>query len=147
MEPFNDLKTRKRFSEKPNDSGYSLIEVLLAVAILTIGMLGTSALALGVINGNSVSKDVTTGATLAQDKMESIREAGFLGLPTSDTTEIEDYGDIQYTVGSETADYSAYKRITTIQVNSPMVGMKTATVSVYWDSNSNPLTFTTYIAR
>jgi len=130
-----------------NSSGYSLLEVLLAVAILTVGMLATTSLALGIINGNSVSKEVTTASNLAQDKIESLREAGYKGLPSADTTVIEDYGTIQFTVDGESVNYSGYKRTTTTQINSPMAGMKTVTVSVFWDSKPIPITFITYIAR
>jgi len=137
-------KIRGNPSGKLNNSGYSLLEVLIGMAILTIGMLATSALAIGIINGNSVSKHVSTAAVLAQEKIESIRETGYSGLPSSDWAETET--DISYTIGEETVSYDGYTRTTVGQVDTPMTDMKTVTVSVSWNSGS-PLTLKTYIAE
>jgi prepilin-type N-terminal cleavage/methylation domain-containing protein len=140
-------KLQDNLSRVDNNSGFSMLEILLAVAILTIGMMATTTLALGVINGNSVSKKVTTASVLAQDKIESIREVGYRGLPSIDTTVTENYGAIQYTIGGVTSDYPDYKRLTATQIDSPMTGMKTVTVSVYWKTGTNPVTFKTYLSE
>jgi len=62
---------------KNNDNGFTLIEVLIAIVILSVGLLGMASLTVGIINGNRFSNDLTTATTLAQDKMEDIRRAGY----------------------------------------------------------------------
>lgn len=109
--------------------GFTLIEVLIAIVILSVGLLGMAALTVGIINGNKFSNDLTTATTLAQDKMEDIRRLGYSGTPTSDDTTTEDYGAI--------TDYAAYKSVTVTDVYTagtawPPDGMKTITVTVYW---------------
>ena len=132
---------------KNKNTGFSLLEVLIALSILSIGMLATGALAVGIISGNKRSKDLTTATILAQDKIESIREAGYANLPSSDGYVTEDYNSIVYAMGGNTADYASFKRITTLTVDSPFTGMKEVNVSVYRRSGQLPVTIKTYFAE
>jgi type IV pilus assembly protein PilV len=120
------------------NSGFSLIETLLAVAILSIGMLATGALVVGIINGNSVAKHITIATTLAQDKMEDLRQSGYSGLSSIDSTTTEDYDSIVNAGDGSSTEYANYRRVTDVDVDAPDGGMKTVTISVYWRSGSNP---------
>ena len=126
----------------------------MAVSILSIGMLGTGSLALGIVKSNLVSKNLTAATTLAQEKMEGIKEIGYSGLPATNAKETEDYGTISYAAsggsahyeplpGEEipedydvdrgstpglAADYSPFRRITSTEIDTPVAGMKTVTV-------------------
>jgi type IV pilus assembly protein PilV len=122
-----------------NDKGFTLIEVLVAMVILSIGLLGTAALITGIINGNKVSNRISTATTCAQDKMEEIRRLGYSGMPTSDTTTTEPYNSI--------TNYSLYKRITFTDVDNPAAGMKTVTVTVCWDSDNSSIELKTILAQ
>lgn len=112
-----------------NNKGFTLIEVLVAMVILSVGLLGTAALTTGIINSNKVSNRISTATTCAQDNMEDIRRLGFSGMPASDTTTTESYNSI--------TNYSLYKRVTFTDVDNPAAGMKTVTVSVYWDADAH----------
>jgi len=122
-----------------NNNGFTLIEVLVAMVILTVGLLGTAALITGIIRGNKVSNRITTATTCAQDKMEEIRRLGYSGIPTSDTTTTEPYDSI--------TNYSLYKRVTFTDVVNPAAGMKTVTVTVYWDSDNSSIELKTILAQ
>ena len=122
-----------------NNKGFTLIEVLVAMVILSIGLLGTAALITGIINGNKVSNRITTATVLAQDKMEEIKRIGYSGMPTSDTTTTEPYNSI--------TNYSLYKRVTFTDVVNPAVGMKTVTVTVSWDSDNSSIELKTILAQ
>ena len=112
-----------------NNNGFTLIEVLVAMVILSVGLLGTAALITGIISSNKLSNRISTATTCAQDKMEEIRRLGYSGMPASDTTTTESYNSI--------TNYSLYKRVTFTDVDNPAAGMKTVTVFVYWDADAH----------
>jgi len=122
-----------------DNNGFTLIEVLVAMVILSVGLLGTAALITGIINGNKVSNRISTATTCAQDKMEEIRRLGYSGMPASDTTTTEPYNSI--------TNYSLYKRVTFTDVVNPAVGMKTVTVTVSWDSDNSSIELKTILAQ
>ncbi len=67
--------------------GFTLIEVLIAVFLLTVALLGTAALTTTVIKGNFFSQVSTTATTLAKDKMEELKAMPYDSLPTSEVTD------------------------------------------------------------
>jgi len=114
----------KRYIQRDRDKGFTLLEVLIAILILSVGLLGMASLTVAIIKGNKLSSDLTTATTLAQDKMEDVRRLGYSGTPATDDTNTEAYGTI--------TGYATYKRVTVTTVDSPAVGMKTITVTAYW---------------
>ena len=107
-----------------NNNGFTLIEVLIAMVILSVGLLGMAALITGIIKSNKVSNRITTATTLAQDKMEAIKRDGY----TNAATEIK---------ASLPSPYDQYEREVTVIDPSPAVNMKTVTVTVYWESSKS----------
>ena len=69
-----------------SDGGFTLMEVLITIVLLTVGLLGMAALTTGIINGNTHSRRLTTATTLAQDKIEDVRRLGSSSMPSVDTT-------------------------------------------------------------
>jgi len=53
-----------------NDEGYTLIEVLIAIAILSIGMLAIATMQISSIRVNDNARRMTRRATIAQDRLE-----------------------------------------------------------------------------
>jgi type IV pilus assembly protein PilV len=119
-----------KYIKKDRDKGFTLIEVLIAIVILSVGLLGMASLTIGIIKGNLFSNQLTTATTLAQDQMENVRALGYNGTPSSDTTETEGYNTI--------ANYPYYKRVTVTDcdiLNNPDAEMKMVTITTYWDSD------------
>lgn len=54
------------------EKGFTLIEVLFAIAILAFGLLAVASMQTGAIQGNSVAYRVTKATNLAQDRMEGL---------------------------------------------------------------------------
>ena len=128
-----------QYIKKDRDNGFTLIEVLIAIVILSVGLLGMAALTVGIIKGNRFSNDLTTATTLAQDKMEDIRREGYSDTPATDTTTIENYDSI--------TDYALYKRQMVTVVDSPAANMKTITVTVFWESDDHSVEVKTILAQ
>ena len=107
-----------------NANGFTLIEIMIAVTLLSIGLLGMAGLTVGIMRGNSLSSEVTAATALTQDKMEDIKRMGY----TNAVDLTEDYNSL--------TGYAAYKRVTEVDIDTPGVGMKTVTVTVYWDADT-----------
>jgi len=122
-----------------NNNGFTLMEVLVAMVILSVGLLGMAALITGIINSNKLSNRISTATVLAQDKMEDIKRIGYSGMPASDTTTTENYNSI--------TNYLLYKRDIFTEVANPAAGMKKITVTVYWDSDAHSVVLQTILAE
>lgn len=100
------------------NSGFTLIEVILAIAIIAIGMFAVMSLVTIVIKGNTQSKRVTTATTMAQDKMEY-----FKGIS---------YGSITALSGTYTVSNDYYLEAPMLK-DIPGTDTTTVTVNVYWN--------------
>lgn len=64
---------------KPNDRGFSIIEVMIAISILSIGILALASMQVAAMRGNSFAGAVTEGSTWALDQIEKL-----MSLPWTD---------------------------------------------------------------
>lgn len=73
--------------KKQREAGFTLIEVLVAVAIIAIGVLALAANTISVTQGNRVSANYTIAVNLAQEKMEEVRaQSSFTNGTATDTS-------------------------------------------------------------
>ena len=110
-----------------NDRGFTLVEIMIAVTLLSVGLLGMAGLTVGIMRGNTLSKKVTTATALAQAQMEDVKRLGYSAI----TNSTEDYNSI--------SGFPTYRRDTVIEVDTPNVGMKTVTITVLWDSGASSI--------
>ena len=64
---------RKNTQFIKGNTGFTLIEVLIAMVIFSIGILGVAALQSGSIRGNTSARGVTDIALIATDRLEMLR--------------------------------------------------------------------------
>jgi prepilin-type N-terminal cleavage/methylation domain-containing protein len=112
-----------------NERGMTLVEVLVAVVIITIGL---TAVATGMqlaTGGITAGQQETTALFLAEQRLEDIKAfalstaaaQGFTNV-TSANFPVESYGGI--------ANYTAYRR--TVTITDPSATMKRVTVDVFY---------------
>jgi type IV pilus modification protein PilV len=66
--------------------GFSLVECMIALVIVSVGLLGSGALLGTAIRSGLGSKQLTTAKILAQDKFESLRNQGYASLSSGTDT-------------------------------------------------------------
>jgi len=64
---------RIKFREKGTQEGFSLVEVLVAILLLTVGLLALAKMQTQAVASNSFGNQLTQATFLAQDKLEELR--------------------------------------------------------------------------
>src|SRR3972149_2893581 len=101
-----------------NNNGFTLVEIIVAMGVLTIALLGLVSVTVMVIKGNSFSKTMTTATILAKGKIEQLKNTSYGSLAG----------------GTETVDSAGFTYTRTWAVtNTPAAGMKTVEVTVQWN--------------
>jgi Flp pilus assembly protein TadG len=63
-----------------NRSGASLLEVMIAMVILTVGFLGVMALSIALTNNNATAGKINTATTIAQAEVSQLNCLGAVGI-------------------------------------------------------------------
>ena len=103
-------ETRMHTNEqRANDDGFSLIEVLIAIVILTIGLLSLAQMMVLSTNANTLSGKMTSCSALANENMERLKATPFFSNPAAFTRNaaLVAGGDINATVGGYSATYDS----------------------------------------
>jgi type IV pilus assembly protein PilV len=121
--------------------GFLLVEVLIAILVLTIGLVGLASMAATTINSNLYSKKRTTAITLARDKMEELKKMALSTPLSAADNSIEVNIDENGVAGN-----GIFTRQVTIN-GGPGV-LTTITVTVTWsDYTNHTVTQTTLIRQ
>ena len=105
---------------KSNKQGFTLLEIIIALSILSIGLLGLASLQLTAIRGKAFAEDFSKEEILAASRMRSL-----LALP---------YTDADLTAGSHTdpSPPSGYEVTWQVSDNDPVKSTKTIVLTVTW---------------
>ena len=123
-----------------DEKGFTLVETLMAIAIMGIGLLALAALQTSAISGTTKAKKHSMAILLAEDKIETYKNALYAAiLPAAET----EYGS---TLPSD--PWGIFTRTTTVLDDTPFLGAKTITVSVSWpDKVTRSVVFQTIITQ
>jgi len=109
------------------EKGFTLMEILVALFLLSVVLLATSNLVYSVIKAASQNKEKSMAVVLAQDKMETLKNMGFSSI----------------SAGSDSPSYGGitYNRSWTVSTSG---NVKAIALTVGWvDRNSHSVTLTT----
>ena len=81
----NNIRAKKREGEQ----GFTLLEVIIAMCILTIGILAVASMQLSAIRGNSSAIGLTEAVDIGQEKLEEL-----IQLPLTDPQLADTNGDM-----------------------------------------------------
>ena len=70
-----------------NHDGFTIIEVVIAMAIFAIGILAVASLQVATINGNSSARKTTDAVTLAENRLETMMNVPYAGITGGQATE------------------------------------------------------------
>lgn len=129
--------------------GFGLLELLIAMTILAVGMLGIMKLQMQSGFGNAASRQTSAAVNLARSKMEELKRIGAYSnqggaipsLNDTDTTnDLGNWSDPDYTEGpyNESEDPGSggkiYTRSWNVVHDFPIANFKTIRVRVSWTS-------------
>jgi prepilin-type N-terminal cleavage/methylation domain-containing protein len=118
-----------------SESGFSLLEVLIAIFLFGLSMCGLAQLGYASMIGNKTSAMMSTATGLAQDRLEQVKMLGFDDADSAKTEEA--YGAI--------SGYEDYRRDTT--VDSVGESTKEVVVTVWWGNDKHHFSMRTMISE
>ena len=113
------------------EAGFTLIEVMVAIVILTVGLLSLAQMMVLATNSNTLSGRMTSASALAKEQLERLKAVPFYSDPTTDTRsdDLLDGGDVEAGGGGYVAYYDR---------DGLPTGAATATFEVRWEITTVP---------
>lgn len=100
-----------------DEAGFTLIEVVIALAIFTIGILSVNAMQIASIKGNYVANGLTEATVLVSDKIENI-----MAIPY-------DHSDLDSTGNPHSTIVDSFTLTWNVEDDTPIADCKTVTVN------------------
>jgi len=112
-------------------NGFTLIEVMIAMVVLSVGLLAIAGMQISAIKGNSQASKITMATALIEEKL-----AGYKIMPYQSI--VDEKGVIK-----------EFSWTTTVDSNTPANGLKTITVKASWSEGekSHDLAFATIVSK
>jgi type IV pilus assembly protein PilV len=110
--------------------GLTLIEALMAIVIMSIGLLAVGTLLYSIMGYNQYAETVTTATTLAQDELEALKAADYADIPVGTVSETDIDGN-----GNSGGIYTRSTDVAVDNTTLPGKEYKIVTVTVTWSWN------------
>jgi type IV pilus assembly protein PilV len=103
--------------------GFTLIEVMIALVVMSIGLTALAAVQISAIRGNAFSKRMTTAVSIAEARMEQIKNGSYASIIPESAIQV-------------TQSNMNFTRQVAVTNNSPLANTKTINVTVSWSERS-----------
>jgi type IV pilus assembly protein PilV len=122
-----------------NENGFSLLEVLISIVVLSIGLLGVANMQVVAISVNNNANQLTQATTITQDKVEELMSLPFTAAALADATPP---GEFTTSNEDNPAGYTVQW-----QVDNNTDGTKTINVNTTWVNAGKQKTFSLSAVR
>jgi prepilin-type N-terminal cleavage/methylation domain-containing protein len=109
------------------EGGFTLIEVVIAVALLAVGLLAVTTAQVQAINYAARSKHLTRAVHLAQEQMEAFNSMPTASLPATGTDPANPIDP-----DPNDGDFMTFTRSWVIEADTPSAGITRITVNIGW---------------
>ena len=143
---------KRRFAqENSKQAGFTLIEVLIAIVILTFGLLAVGSMQISAIRGNFMGGNTSIALSLAGEKMEDLLNKDFnhADLADSNTSNNSNLSSVtsvdrQESLSEDGAAGTFYRRIINIaDAPTAAINTKNVMVIVTWENNKHHVSIAT----
>lgn len=119
-----------------NPGGFTILEVLIAMAIFAVGILGVAKMQLSAVSGNSSARGMTEAATVGQQQIERLMALPYDDPLLADTNVDGDAGLDEITApDNSTVVDTVYNILWNVADDQPIQGAKKIRVIVRWQSS------------
>ena len=105
------------------EEGFTLIEIMITLVIISIGLMALSGLQVNAIRGNVFSKRLTTAVSIGEEKLEQIKNTSYANIQSESSTQINK-SNMNFT-----------RQVTVINNTNP-ANTKSVKVTVTWTQGS-----------
>ena len=122
--------------------GFTLIEVMIAILILSVGMMAMALLQISAIRGGAFASQVTQASVEGQDKIEELRSMDYASIASGHDSVVSGNG-ITYT-----RTWTVTESLPPGTTGTPTTKMKTILLTVSWagpQGNSHSITLATIV--
>jgi type IV pilus assembly protein PilV len=112
---------KKQQSIGPN-AGFTLVESMLTLAIISVSLLALAGLQITALRGNALSRRITTAASIAEQRIEQLKNTSYTNIQAEAATQV-------------TASNLHFTR-QVIVTNGPLPNTKSVSVLVSWQDQS-----------
>jgi type IV pilus assembly protein PilV len=119
-----------------SEEGFTLLEIMIALVVLSVSLVALAGLQISAIRGNAFSKRMTTAVSIANEKMEQLKNSSYANILSESSIQVNQ-SNMNFT------------RQVTVTNNSPLPNTKTVNVTVTWSqgSKSHSVPMTTIISQ
>jgi prepilin-type N-terminal cleavage/methylation domain-containing protein len=116
------------------EKGFTLTEALVAMVVLSLGLLALESMHIAAIQVNTIASRLTQGTTLAQDRAEQLMALPYNDLVLADTT-----GPGIFTSYTDPNPPQGYIIRWEVDTDAPSTGIKTINIYVTWKNKAGQL--------
>ena len=114
-----------------DNRGFTLLEVLIAVSIFSIGLLAVASMQIGAITGNRLGNELSIATFLAQEQVETLKSAALTSAALTPNDALNPvYSDPNNPIDETGANGGIFNRSWVVANNTTF--SRTVTVTVSW---------------